>query len=307
MSNANEIDVAVLVGGASPEADVSRRSGAAVAAALKRRGYRVRMVEADRTGLAALAAQPPAVAWLATHGPYGEDGALQGALEILGIPYTGSGVLASAVAMDKRMTYRLVASAGVRVNDYRAVTLADADTFVPPATWPGPWIVKPNRGGSSLATTRVFAADQLRAAIYKALALDDVALVEPLLIGREYSVAALDDRILGEVEVVAKEGFYDNDAKYVRDDTVYVVAPAMAPALRAAIHEATVQVIAAIGAEGPTRSDFIVDSEGRAWFLEINTIPGLTDKSLLPKIAAAAGLSFDDLIEQVLWEARCKC
>jgi len=306
LSEHDAMDVAVMVGGASPEADVSRCSGAAVAAALQRRGYAVRMLEADREGLAALAAQPPAAVWLATHGPLGEDGAIQGALEIMALPYTGSGVLASAVAMDKRMTYRLAAAAGIRVNDYRAVTLADADAFALPQAWAGPWIVKPNCGGSSLATTRVFAAAALAPAIYAALAVDDVALVEPLLSGRELSVAGLDERILGDVEVIPADGFYDHDAKYVRDDTTYVVAPELTADVRVALHQATRAAIAAVGAEGPTRSDFILDQAGELWFLEINTIPGMTDHSLLPKIAAAVGLDFDTLVEETLWGARCK-
>lgn len=302
--------IAVIVGGPSFEAAVSRDSGAAVATALARRGHKVDVVEASVENLGRLAnpEDRPDLAWLATHGPLGEDGTLQGFCEMLRLPYTGSGPLASALCMDKTVSRSLLRVHGIDVNTGVEVDLASVDNFAPPETWTWPMIVKPASGGSSIATARVSDRDELREAAYAALEIADRVLVEPFLEGRELSVGVLDGRVLGDIEVIPPEGMYTFEAKYADGSaTEYVVNPDLEPELRADLHRQALTACRELRCEGQARVDFIlVEGEG-SYFLEVNTIPGMTSHSLLPQIAASAGMSFDDLVETIAWGARLKC
>lgn len=305
----------VLAGGPSPEADVSRASGRAVCEALRRRGHEARVLEAIPEILCGLGQLDVDAVFLATHGTWGEDGTLQGLLEIARMPYTGSGVLASALAMDKVASRRMLADLPIAINPWETVTLADSGRWLPPAEWEWPLIVKPAAGGSSLATSRVENEAELRAAIFAALRIGDVVMVEPFLKARELSVGLIDDEILGDIEIIApggffdaaQKGFYDFAAKYVGESTRYVPSPEIPAEVRDAIRVGSVAACRRLGTEGPARVDWLWRPGEAPCFLEVNTIPGMTDHSLLPKMAAEAGMSFEDLCERIAWGARTKC
>lgn len=307
--------IVVLAGGPSPEADVSRSTGRAVCEALRRRGHEARVLEAIPEILCGLNALDVDCVFLATHGSPGEDGTLQGLLEIAAMPYTGSGVLASALAMDKVATRRMIADLPVAVNAWQTVTLDGVERWRLPAEWSYPLIIKPAAGGSSLGTARVEDETSLRAALYDALRFGDQVMVEPFLVARELTVGLLDDEIIGDMEVIAPgsffdpqaKRFYDFRAKYVGSETRYVTNPDLPADVRTAIREGSSAVCRRLGTEGPARVDWLWVPGRAPVFLEVNTIPGMTDHSLLPKMAAAAGMPFEELCERIAWGARTKC
>lgn len=302
------MNVAVLCGGPSPEAKVSRKSGRAVARALERRGHKVALVESDRAGILSLANADYDCCWLALHGPYGEDGTVQGFLETIGLPYTGSGVAASAVAMDKLLTRQLLRTAGFKQPKWLTVNLTGCDSFVLPEDWSFPVFIKPNIGGSSLGTTLVKSASGLQEALYKALAYADVVLVEQCLKGRELGVGVFEGAPLGDIEIIPNREYYDFEAKYEDDNgTVYVVAPELPPEVRAELHREALEACQLLNCEGAVRIDFFLVGSNDIYFMEVNTIPGMTETSLLPKIAAQAGIVFEELVERMAWQARLKC
>ena len=307
--------IVVLAGGLSPEADVSRATGRAVCEALRRRGHEARVLEAIPEILCGLNALDVDCAFLATHGSPGEDGTLQGLLEIAGMPYTGSGVLASALAIDKVASRRMIADMPIAVNPWQVVSLDNVERWQLPAGWSYPLIVKPATGGSSLATHRVEADAELRHALYDALRISNQVMVEPFLVARELTVGLLDDEILGDMEVITPgsffdptaKGFYDFQAKYVGSDTRYVAGPDLPAEVRAAIRDGSQAVCRRLGTEGPARVDWMWVPGSAPVFLEVNTIPGMTDHSLLPKMAEAAEIPFEELCERIAWGARTKC
>lgn len=301
------MEIVVIVGGASPEAEVSRDSGAMVRAALQSRGHAVQMLEATPDLLCGLTSLDCDCAWLATHGPWGEDGTLQGLLEMLRIPYTGSGVLASAVAMDKVASRHLIADLGVAINPWLVVDLGGVERIAVPEAWAWPLIVKPAAGGSSVATRRVQNPAELRDAVLAALAVGDKVMLEPFLTGRELSVALFDDEVLGDVEIRPPNGIFDFDAKYRDENTEYVVFPDLPAEVRSRMHRESVAIARRIGCEGISRVDWFWVPGGDNCFLEVNTIPGMTDHSLVPMIAAAAGVSLGELCERAALEARTRC
>ncbi len=293
--------VGVLMGGMSSEREVSLQSGQAVLTALQARGWDAVGIDAGRDLPARLIAERIDAAWIALHGRYGEDGCVQGLLEVMGIPYTGSGVAASAVAMDKIATKRAVRGLpGVVLA--RDAVLRPGDTL--PDGLPFPVICKPPRGGSTVNMGR--AADP--AAL--ARALEDAAegregaaaevLVEEIVVGDEITVAVLDGVALPVVRILPAEGFYDYAAKYTSGTTRYEVPAALPPGTADAASGAAVAAYRALGCRGLARADFLVRPDGTPVFLEINTIPGMTATSLSPKAAAAVGIGFEALVERVL-------
>lgn len=292
--------VGVLQGGLSTEAEVSRKTGAAVLAALHSRGWDAVAIEADRELPQRIAAAAIDVAWVALHGRYGEDGCVQGLLELLGLPYTGSGVLASAVAMDKIATKRLV-------RHLSGVHLAPDAVLRPGDPLPEglalPVVVKPAGGGSTLGMSLVRHASELSAALDAASAGGERVLVEQAMPGVELTVAVLDDRALPVVRIQPEDGFFDFEAKYRSGRTHYEVPAAIPDAVRDAVQGAAVAVHRALGCRGLTRSDFLLQPDGRAVFLEINTLPGMTATSLSPMAARATGMSFEALVEHLLLSA----
>jgi D-alanine-D-alanine ligase len=291
--------VAVLLGGDSAEREVSLVSGHAVLAALERRGVEARAFDPAERALPELQSLGIARVWIALHGPGGEDGTVQGALEFLGIPYTGSGVMGSAIAMDKLRTKRLAQAAGVATPDY--VQLREPDDLELALERLGlPLIVKPGYQGSSVGMTRVERSEQLEAAWQQARALDPVVFAEPWLSGGEYTVSVLQQRALPSIRIEAAGGFYDYQAKYHRNDTRYHCPSGLSAQAENHLAALALASMEACGAEGWGRADFMMDRTGRPLLLEINTVPGMTDHSLVPMAARAAGIDFEELVWRVL-------
>jgi D-alanine-D-alanine ligase len=289
--------VGVLMGGPSAERDVSLDSGRNVLAALKSRGHDAVAIEwqaGDDLGRRLRDAQIGAV-WNALHGTYGEDGCVQGLCELLGLPYTGSGVLASALAMDKVASKQLFEVAGLLVPRWAIV----ADLAAPWA-FGLPCVVKPSCEGSSVGVSIVRDAAALPAALAAAAAGRGVVLCEQYVKGREVSVGILDDRPIGTVEIRPQVEFYDYQAKYQRDDTQYL-CPAPFPAdVTARLLAAGAAAHRALGCRGYSRVDFLVDEQADAYLLEVNTLPGMTSHSLIPKMAAQVGIDYAALCERIL-------
>ena len=291
--------VAVLLGGDSPEREVSLRSGKAVLEALRARGVDAHPFDPQEEPLTGLVAQRYARAWIALHGPGGEDGTLQGALECLGLPYTGSGVLGSAVCMDKTRTKRLAAAVGIATAEFVELTgPQDFETAV--AALGLPMFVKPATQGSSVGMARVDEASQLPAAYAAAAAVDRSVLAEAFIPGAEYTVGVLQGRALPSIRIETPRAFYDYVAKYSSGDTRYHCPSGLAPEAERHLGALALGAFAAAGAEGWGRVDFMMDATGRPLLLEINTVPGMTATSLVPKAAAAVGIDFPALVWRVL-------
>jgi D-alanine-D-alanine ligase len=291
--------VAVLYGGVSTEREVSLVSGAAVLAGLARRGIDAHGVDPRDVPLATLPGQGFDRVWIALHGPGGEDGTVQGALEVLGLPYTGSGVLGSALGMDKLRTKRLAAAMGVMTAD-SLVLRSVSDCPLALERLGLPLIVKPATQGSSVGMTKVTREEEMVAAYRAAAAVDDVVFAEKWITGAEYTVAVLHRRVLPAIRIEAANSFYDYEAKYKRNDTKYHCPAGISAQAEAHMASLALAAFDAVGAEGWGRADFMADHTGRPMLLEINTVPGMTDHSLVPMAARAAGIDFDELCWQVL-------
>jgi D-alanine-D-alanine ligase len=293
--------IGVLLGGLSSEREVSLKSGEAILAALRERGHDAVPVYVDRDIDVALRQDKIDVAFIALHGRWGEDGCIQGLLESLGIPYTGSDVLASALAMHKGKAKELFRLHNLPTPAYYSLTATDTgDLASVHGDFGFPCVVKPIREGSSVGVAVVKALDELEPAIERALCFDDEILVERFIAGKEVSVAVLHDRALGAVEVAPRKGFYDYSNKYTRGATEYFVPPRMSPERYRGVLAQALRAHTALGCRGATRVDMIVSDSGNEFVLEVNTIPGMTPTSLLPKIADHAGISFGELCEIVL-------
>jgi D-alanine-D-alanine ligase len=291
--------VAVLYGGASTEREVSLVSGAAVLAALKRRGIDATGVDPRDESLFDLPRRGFDRACIVLHGPGGEDGSVQGALEMLGLPYTGSGVLGSALGMDKLRTKRLAAALGVMTADSVVLrTVGDCATAMERLGLP--LIIKPATQGSSVGMSKVTTTDEMEPAYRAAAAVDDVVFAEKWITGAEYTVAVLHRRVLPAIRIEAANAFYDYEAKYHRNDTKYHCPAGLSAQAESHMASLALAAFDAVGAEGWGRVDFMADHTGRPLLLEINTVPGMTDHSLVPMAARAAGIDFDELCWQVL-------
>ncbi len=291
--------VAVLLGGTSTEREISLKSGGAVLEALRRSGVDAHPFDPATQALAGLVDAGFARAWVALHGPGGEDGTAQGALECLGVPYTGSGVLGSAVCMDKLRTKRLAAAVGIPTAD--TVVLAGPEDFGVALERLGlPMIVKPATQGSSVGMSKVDRAEDLPAAWATAAKTDDCVFAEPWITGGEYTVAILGDRALPSIRIETPKTFYDYEAKYFRDDTRYFCPSGLAAEAERHLGALALGAFHATGAEGWGRVDFMMDRTGRPLLLELNTVPGMTDHSLVPMAARAVGIDFDTLAWRVL-------
>lgn len=294
--------IGVLMGGSSAEREVSLRSGRAVWQALIRRGYRAVTIDAGADAPRMLRAKRVAMVFLALHGRGGEDGTMQGLLEVMGIPYTGSGVRASALAMHKPIAKTVLAARGIPVPGGAVVEAGDVRR-TPPAGLTLPLVVKPASEGSTIGVTILRRASGWRAALRRAHAYDREALIEPYIPGRELTVSVLDGLALPPVEIVAQGGFYDYTAKYTKGRTTYLCpAPLSRPVARR-LGTLAVEAYRCLGCEGAARVDFRLTPQGRPYVLEVNTIPGMTETSLLPMAAARAGLDYDALTERILQSA----
>ncbi|EAT14874.1 D-alanine--D-alanine ligase [Desulfuromonas acetoxidans] len=294
--------IGVIMGGTSAEREVSLRTGAAIVKALEECGYTVVAIDADKTLPAQLIEKQIDVVFLAVHGRFGEDGTIQGMLELMQIPYTGSGVLASALAIDKAVTKRMVAQDGVTTP---AATLVDVNSDVDDIVAQCghfPQVVKPVREGSTLGIAIANNADELKQAIAQARDYDRRVLVEDYIDGREVTVSVMNGRALSIIEIVPESGFYDYTAKYTVGKTRYLVPAPLPESQYKAIQQAAVASYASLGCRGAARVDFMV-TDDNFYFLEVNTIPGMTETSLLPKAAADCGMDFAKLVEGILDDA----
>ena len=300
VSDAKEFGrVAVLLGGDSSEREISLLSGNAVLAALQRRGVDAHPFDTRDRALASLLEERFDRVWIALHGPGGEDGTLQGALEYLGVPYTGSGVMGSAIGMDKLRTKRLAHAIGVATADY-VVLRGSGDFEVAVERLGLPLIVKPATQGSSVGMTKVERESDLPAAYQVAATLESSVFAEPWITGKEYTVAVLQGHALPSIRIETPKTFYDYEAKYFRDDTRYYCPSGLSSQAEQHLANLALAAFDAVGASGWGRADFMADATGRPLLLEVNTIPGMTSHSLVPMAARAVEIDFDELVWRVL-------
>ncbi|MGR8918248.1 MAG: D-alanine--D-alanine ligase [Gammaproteobacteria bacterium] len=291
--------VAVYMGGAAAEREVSLRSGAAVVAALRAAGVEAEPFDWD--GSLAQAAPPARFdrVFIAVHGRGGEDGQLQALLELGGIPYTGSGVLGCALAMDKRRAKLAWLGAGLPTPPFVVVEPGMSAAEVVDSVGL-PLFVKPAREGSSLGISRAASGDEVGAAVDAARAFDDAVIAERCIEGGEYTVGIIGDEVLPAIKVETPRAFYDFAAKYDEDDTRYLCPCGLDASAESALHALAARAFETLDGRGWGRVDFMRDADGKNWLIELNTVPGMTDHSLVPMAAAAAGLSFEQLVLAIL-------
>jgi D-alanine-D-alanine ligase len=291
--------VAVMFGGKSAEREVSIKSGSAVLAALLRSGVDAHAFDPAVQGLHELQEQNFQRVFIALHGRFGEDGTVQGALELMGIPYTGSGVMASALAMDKFRTKLVWQAMNLPIPAYTLLT-SDSDWNAVVQQLGLPLFVKPANEGSSVGISKVKRVEELPAAYAEAAKHDSIVIAERFIGGGEYTAAILGGQALPVIKIEPANEFYDYEAKYLRDDTRYLCPSGLTAENEAAMQQLAQQAFAVIGGRGWGRVDFLMDEAGNIYLLEINTSPGMTDHSLVPMAARVAGKSFDQLVVEIL-------
>lgn len=294
--------IAVICGGPAAEQEVSRRTGKAVQQALQEQGYAAQLLEAGWDLAAQLQQQHISRVFVALHGRYGEDGRVQGLLEWLRIPYTGSGVMASAVAMDKALTKYVLQARQLRTPEY-GVCATPADVKEVVARLGYPLVVKPAREGSTIGISIVHQEAQLQEALTAGWRYDRRLVLERYIAGREMTVSVLNGQALPVIEIVPQSGFYDYEAKYTPGHSEYYLPAPIDQKSYTQLQSMAQEAYVSLDCAGAVRVDFILDQAGTAFCLEVNTIPGMTETSLLPKAAAATDISFQQLTAQLLQEA----
>lgn len=293
--------IGVLMGGLSSEKAVSLATGEAVVTALLERGYEVEPIFVDRDVDLVLRQSKIDVAFIALHGRYGEDGCIQGLLEVLGIPYTGSDVLSSALAMHKVKAKEIFRLHNLPTPPYYVATRENETALLEcHGDFGFPVVVKPVTEGSSVGVEIVRSPEEFEAACERSFFFDDELLVERFIEGQEVSVAVLHDHSIGAVEIAPKTGFYDYGAKYTKGATEYHIPPRISRERFLGVLTQAERAHRALGCAGATRVDTIVSVTGNEYILEVNTLPGMTPTSLLPKIAASNGMCFEDLVEDIV-------
>ena len=291
--------VAVLMGGPSAEREVSLKSGQAVLAALETLGIPCVGIDADVKIIDRLRAQQADCAFIALHGRWGEDGVIQGALDVLGMPYTGSGVLGSALAMDKLRCKQIWQATGVPTPAYCLLEPGvAADEVVQQLGLP--MFVKPGREGSSIGITKVENSGALQQAWDVAHALDDQVIAERYIDGQELTIAILGDEALPTIRLETPRTFYDYEAKYLADSTQYHCPAGLDASLEKELQQLALKAFKVLDCRGWGRVDLMLDADQQAHFLEVNTVPGMTDHSLVPMAARAAGIEFPQLVQRIL-------
>jgi D-alanine-D-alanine ligase len=291
--------VAVLLGGKSAEREVSLMSGTAVLEALQRQGVDAHAFDTGTRTLTDLADEKFDCAFIALHGRYGEDGTIQGALDLMGVPYTGSGVLACALAMDKWRTKLVWRASGIPTPRFEM--LNTETNFMATADSLGlPLIVKPAREGSTIGLTKVSSAKAVAGAYHEAAKHDSMVLAEQFVDGPELTTAILDDEALPLVRIEAPGGNYDYDAKYFSNETRYFCPAGIDAGLEDRVKRISVDAFRILGCKGWGRVDVMIDADGEPWVLEANAVPGMTGHSLVPMAAKVAGLSFDQVVIRIL-------
>jgi len=291
--------VAVLLGGKSAEREVSLKSGSMVLAALRKKGVDAHPFDPKDRDVQDLVKERFARVFIALHGRFGEDGTVQGVLEWLGIPYTGSGVLASALAMDKVRTKRLWAAEGLPTAPYE-VLAGDSNLKAVAKKLGTPLFVKPASEGSSVGMTKVKKAADLEEAYALAVNYDPIVIAEKFIDGPELTVAIVADRVLPIIRIETPREFYDYEAKYIANDTRYLIPCGLSDKKEKEIQALCLKAFRALGCRGWGRVDLMLDRRGRPFLLEVNTSPGMTDHSLVPMAARAVGMSYEDLCVKIL-------
>ncbi len=293
----SKIKVALVYGGKSSEREISIKSGKAVEKALKNLGILFKVFDPINveTFVADIVRYNPDVVFNVLHGKWGEDGTIQGLFEILGLKYTGSPVKASSIAMDKSLTKEIAKCSGINVP--YGITVEKVEDASDWEIYPA--VVKPNSEGSSIGVKVVKDREELSLAVKDAANIDKNVIIEEFIEGREITISILNGKILEPIEIVVKEGFYDFHNKYLSDKTEYIISPPLEEKVKETIIENALQIYETIGCKGAARVDFIL-KENTPYFLEINTIPGMTDHSLLPKSAAASGIDFEQLVLKII-------
>ena len=295
--------IAVLLGGTSAEREVSLNSGTAVLNALRKQGYDAHPIDPKTFPVATLKEQGFDRVFNILHGRGGEDGTMQGLLEQIGIPYTGCGVLASALTMDKMRTKMLWKAFGLPVAEMEIVTVENRANLNPESVVKKlglPLMVKPSLEGSSVGLTKVKTMDELESAVDFALKFDRTVLIEEWLAGDEFTVPVLDGEVLPSIKIVPEGEFYDYDAKYISDNTQYFCPAGLSDAREQELRRLVKQAYDVVGCRGWSRIDVMADAEGKFRLVEVNTNPGMTSHSLFPKSAATVGYSFEQLVEKIL-------
>ncbi len=290
------------MGGLSPEREVSLTSGEEIFNALKSKGLNVTMIDVDRNIGAALAERKIDLACIALHGTFGEDGTIQGILEYLKIPYTGSGVLASAVAYNKVVSKEIFMERGIPTAPYQVIHAEDRSGIMPKLDFPV--VVKPSDQGSSIGVSIVRSESKWETALDRAFDVSEEVLIEKYIAGKLLAVGMNGPQPMPIVEIVPKSGFYDYEAKYTEGKTDYVCPAELTPEAVDLCNDTAVRVFKALKGRGFPRVDLILDENGTPYVLEMNTIPGMTPTSLLPMAARKVGLEFDELVIEILKQAR---
>jgi D-alanine-D-alanine ligase len=297
--------IGVLMGGLSKEREISLKTGRAIVKALAGKGYPVHPVDVGRDIASVLMKEKVDCAFIALHGRFGEDGTIQGMLELMGIPYTGSGVLASALAIHKIMAKKVLACEGIPTPPFEAFHRKDIERegLIKIAL---PLVIKPAREGSTIGISIVTEEKDLLPALKKAGEYDEEILAEAFVKGKEITVGILDGLALPIIEIAPKSGFYDYHSKYTRGETEYIL-PARIPREKYLYaQEMALKAYHAFGCAGCVRVDFMTDGDGNPYMIDINTMPGMTETSLVPQAAAFAGIPFEDLAERILLGASLK-
>ncbi|HYA87887.1 MAG TPA: D-alanine--D-alanine ligase [Nitrospirota bacterium] len=293
--------IGVLMGGISSEREVSLSTGSAILKALKEKGYNAVAIDVTRNVAEVIRTSGIEIAFNGLHGKFGEDGAIQGLLEIEGIPYTGSGILASAVGMNKILSKLLFKAHGLLVGPYMVLDAGKREQVNEvPSIIGYPLVVKPSSEGSSVGVSLIYNNEELVPAVELAFKYDREILIEQYITGKEVQVAVLGNRALGAIEIVPKNVFYDYEAKYKEGMSEHFFPARIDDAAYERLLDAGLSAHRALGCRGYSRVDFIIDAGGSPYILEVNTLPGMTATSLLPDIARGVGISFPDLVEEIL-------
>jgi len=302
-----KMKVGVLMGGLSREREISLKTGTAILKALSGKRYHVQAIDVGHDIAEVLMREKIECAFIALHGRFGEDGTIQGLLELMRIPYTGSGVLASALAMDKIISKKIFLSEAIATPSYEAVSREAIERA------PGirlslalPVVVKPAREGSTIGVSIVQRQEELLPALKKAAACDSEILIETFVKGKEVTAGILGDVPLPIIEIAPRSGFYDYRSKYTKGETEYII-PARLPRKKYLLaQEMSLKAFKALGCAGCARIDLMTDEEGNPFVIDVNTMPGMTETSLVPQAAQHAGISFGELAERILWSASLK-
>ncbi len=296
-----------MMGGLSREREISLRTGKAVLRALIEKGYHASPIDLGQEIAETLIKEKIEIAFIALHGRYGEDGTVQGMLELMGVPYTGSGVLASALALNKIMAKKFFLCENIPTPTYEVFQRDEIDKNpLRPPSLPLPLVVKPAREGSTIGVSIVRKEEELVPALKEAGKYDDEILLEKFMKGKEITVGILEDIPLPIIEIVPKSGFYDYHSKYTKGETEYII-PARIPREKYLYaQEISLKAFRVLGCSGCARVDLMTDEDGNPFVIDVNTMPGMTETSLVPKAANYVGITFEDLVERILLGASLK-